>query len=304
MADLPAAFTIKEVWEAATAFMGALSGAFKKIAPPDSKVWIIVGTLAAAAAYAVARLALAQNIVRLSRGVWIACAVGCILLGFVAVYRYVGNRSERTFTYEGDIKLTAMEGEYLDDVANDPDNEGKSIDDLMHDATGDPADVWTPDALRKSRRILGRGYAAMIFLFALGLYLGIEAYDMPEKDPVFSEKINKLRDVHFEHDKSTLGTDAREILKANAEILKDAFQQFPKATVMLEGYCDDRGNDQYNFNLGYNRADAVRKELTDDGIDAQKLSVTSHGRKDSTCAADDEVCRAKNRRVHLTGVQN
>jgi outer membrane protein OmpA-like peptidoglycan-associated protein len=304
MVDLPGSFTINDIWGWATTFMGGLSGAFKKIAPPNSKIWIIVGTLSAAAAYAIGKLVVAQKLLLLPRSIWMVCAAVCLVLGFLAVYSYVRNREERTIGYEGDIKLAGTEAEYRDDVKADPQNAGKSRDELLRDAAGDPADVWTPHALRKSRRILGRGYSVMVFLFALGLCLGVEAFNMQETDPAFADKVSKLRDVHFELNKSALSTDAIEILKADAEILEDAFQKFPKATVILEGYCDDRGDDQYNFNLGYNRADAVRNALIADGIESQKLSVVSHGRKDSNCKPDDDACRSAYRRVRLTAVQN
>ena len=74
--------------------------------------------------------------------------------------------------------------------------------------------------------------------------------------------------------------------------------------MILEGYCDDRGTDEYNFALGYKRADAARQALLSAQIDKEKLAVSSHGKKESACGSNDESCRQKNRRVHLTAIQN
>jgi peptidoglycan-associated lipoprotein len=104
--------------------------------------------------------------------------------------------------------------------------------------------------------------------------------------------------------KTDLSADAAAVLKADAEILKDAFKQFNKATVLLEGYGDDRGTDEYNFVLGYKRTEVVRQALLALQIDKEKLTVASHGRMESACKPNDESCRQKNRRVHLMAVQN
>jgi peptidoglycan-associated lipoprotein len=93
----------------------------------------------------------------------------------------------------------------------------------------------------------------------LGICLGIEGYNTPKPDSTFAEKIAMLRDVHFALDRSDLNPDSTELLTADAEILKAAFKQFGKATVIVEGYCDERGAEEYNFTLGYKRAEAARQ---------------------------------------------
>src|SRR5262249_51247347 len=161
------------------------------------------------------------------------------------------------------------EAEYLRDVAaNNVQN--KARDDLLRDAAGRVDHVWTPQALNKSRRILGIWYTLFIALLAFGLYLGIEAFNTPKPEPTFAEKIAKLKDIHFERNKSDLSADAAAILDDNAEILNAVFKQFNKAAVILEGHCDDRGSDEYNFVLGYKRAEAAREALIAAGIDKEK----------------------------------
>ena len=299
MLSTPQPFTIALIFDAGVAFMGLISGGLKEIAPPETpKIWVI------SAAFFSAKLLFGLNGVQLSRNVWFGASMVFVWLAITCGIGYILSRFARTITYEGETKLAGSAAEYLEDVTNDPQNNGKTRDELLRDAAGVAGDVWTAEALSKSRRILGIEYTIFITLLAFGLYLGIEAYNTPRPDPSFADKIAKLKDVHFELNKSDLSPDAADLLNADAEILKDVFKQFNKATVILEGYCDDRGTDEYNFALGYKRADAARQALLSAQIDKEKLAVSSHGKKESACGSNDESCRQKNRRVHLTAIQN
>ena len=255
-------------------------------------------------AFFTAKLFLGLTDAQVSRNTWFGAAIVFVWLAIILCIVYVLTRFARTITYEGTTKLAGSPAEYRQDVVNDPQNAGKTRDDLVRDAAGQVGDVWTAEALNKSRRTLGIEYTAFISLLALGLYLGIEAYNTAKPDPTFAERVAKLRDVHFDLNKSELSPDATDLLNANADVLKDVFKQFNKATVILEGYCDDRGTDQYNFVLGYQRAEAVRKVLLDSHIAQEKLAVASHGKRESSCPANDESCQQKNRRVHLAVIQN
>ncbi len=277
MLSTPQPFTIALIFDAGVAFMGLISGGLKEIAPPETpKIWVILGTITASAAFFSAKLLFGLNGVQLSRNVWFGASMVFVWLAITCGIGYILSRFARTITYEGETKLAGSAAEYLEDVTNDPQNNGKTRDELLRDAAGVAGDVWTAEALSKSRR----------------------------PDPSFADKIAKLKDVHFELNKSDLSPDAADLLNADAEILKDVFKQFNKATVILEGYCDDRGTDEYNFALGYKRADAARQALLSAQIDKEKLAVSSHGKKESACGSNDESCRQKNRRVHLTAIQN
>jgi len=308
MTTAPAQLTLKLILDAGVAFMGLMSGGLKDIAPPEMpKLWVILGTITAAIAFFTARLLLILNSVQVSRDVWLSASIIFAWLAVVSGLIYLLTRFGRTVIYEGQTILAGTDAERLEDVANDPQNAGKTREELILDAGGIAGDVWTNGALIKSRRVLGIEYTVFIMLLAFGLYLGIEAYNSPQRPqpvPTFPEKIAKLRDVHFGLNGSDLNADAADLLNADAEILKDAFKQFNKATVILEGYCDDRGTDEYNFALGYRRAEAARQVLLAAKIDSQKLTVSSHGKKGSVCPENDDSCREKNRRVHLIAIQN
>jgi outer membrane protein OmpA-like peptidoglycan-associated protein len=305
MAAVSEQLTLTLIFDAGVAFMAAISGGFKSIAPPEiPKIWVLLGTIAASAAFFSAKLLYALEGVPLSRNSWLAACMAFVWAAFVLGIVYVLTRIARTVTYGGETKLAGSPAEYLPQVAADPQNVGKSRDDLVRDAAGVVEHVWPPRALARSRTILGIEYTLFIALLALGLYLGIEAFNAPKPVPTFAERVAKLLDVHFALGKSDLGADAEAILKADAEILSDVFKQFDKATVIVEGYCDDRGTDEYNFVLGYERAEATRNALVGAGIDPKRLTVVSHGKRESTCASHDESCRRQQRRVHLVAVQN
>jgi peptidoglycan-associated lipoprotein len=307
MASVPEPFSLKLIFDAGVAFMALISGGLKEIAPPEMpKLWVIIGTITASGAFFSAKLLLGMSDGGPSRNFWFAASLIFVWLGVVCGIIYILTRFTRTVTYEGETKLAGSAAEYLADVAQDPQNRGKSREELVRDAAGVTADIWTQEALSKSRRILGIEYTILISLLALGLYLGIEAYNTPKPKPnsTFAETVSKLHDVHFQVGKADLGADAADLVKSNAEILKDTFKQFKNATVIIEGYCDDRGTDEYNFALGYKRAESVVAALLALDISRNRLKLTSHGKKESTCPANDEPCRQKNRRVHFTAVQN
>jgi peptidoglycan-associated lipoprotein len=307
MATVPEQFSLTLIFDAGVAFMGLISGGLKEIAPPEMpKTWVILGTITASGAFFSAKLLWGMSGGGPSRNFWFAASMIFVWLAVICGVIYVLTRFARTVIYEGETKLAGSAAEYLDDVAQDPQNRGKNRDELVRDAAGVTSDVWTQAALSKSRRILGIEYTLFISLLALGLYLGIEAYNTPKPkpDPTFADRVSKLHDVHFELGKADLSADAADLVKSNAEILKDAFKQFKNATVIVEGYCDDRGTDEYNFALGYKRAEAVAAALIALDISGNKLKLASHGKKESACPPDDEPCRQKNRRVHFTAVQN
>jgi outer membrane protein OmpA-like peptidoglycan-associated protein len=305
MAMSPQQLSLTLIFDAGVLFMGVISGGLKDIAPPEMpKFWAILGTIAASGAFLSAKLLFGLYDIPVSQEVWFGVSLIFIWLAIICGVIYILTRSSRTITYQGQTQLAGSPEEYLPAVAKDPQNKGKTRDELLSDAAGVAGDVWTAKALNKSRRILGIEYTLFISLLAFGFYLGIEAFNAPRPDPTFAEKVAKLKDVHFELDKSDLSPDAADLLNSDAEILKDVFKEFKKATVTLEGYCDDRGTDGYNFILGYKRAEAVRQALLTFHIDKDKIAVSSRGKQESICQADVELCHQKDRRVRLTVTQN
>lgn len=101
-----------------------------------------------------------------------------------------------------------------------------------------------------------------------------------------------LQTVYFGFDKSNLGTDARNILQANAEVM----MQYPAWNVVIEGHCDERGSTEYNLALGERRAAAVKTYYIDYGIDGSKIDILSYGEERPAVKGSNEEAWSKNRR--------
>jgi peptidoglycan-associated lipoprotein len=67
--------------------------------------------------------------------------------------------------------------------------------------------------------------------------------------------------------------------------------------VVIGGYCDERGSDEYNLALGQNRADAAKKALVAAGVAADRMRVVSYGKEKPFCTESTEECWQQNRRA-------
>ncbi len=110
-----------------------------------------------------------------------------------------------------------------------------------------------------------------------------------------SEIESKLPTVYFAFDKYDITSEMQAKIDAAAELGKS--DEAKSLNVKLEGNCDEWGSDEYNFALGLKRAEAVKKALVADGIDASRISMVSYGESNPVCTEHTRECWAKNRRV-------
>lgn len=103
-------------------------------------------------------------------------------------------------------------------------------------------------------------------------------------------------DIHFEFDSSALLSDAQEILQKKAEWLRNN----TNVRVVIEGYCDERGTNEYNLALGERRAASAKAYLTDLGISGSRLTTISYGEERPLDSGHNEEAWSKNRRTHFT----
>jgi len=106
---------------------------------------------------------------------------------------------------------------------------------------------------------------------------------------------SKLPTVYFAFDKYDITPEMQAKIDAAAELGNT--EKAKSLNVKLEGNCDEWGSDEYNFALGLKRADAVKKALVADGIDASRISMVSYGESNPVCSEHTKECWAKNRRV-------
>jgi OOP family OmpA-OmpF porin len=69
--------------------------------------------------------------------------------------------------------------------------------------------------------------------------------------------------------------------------------------VVLEGHTDDLGSEESNQELGLKRALAVQAELSEQGVDAERLSAVSFGETRPVDLGKTAQARALNRRVEV-----
>jgi peptidoglycan-associated lipoprotein len=112
---------------------------------------------------------------------------------------------------------------------------------------------------------------------------------------VTEEKLSRFDDVRFDFDKSVVKEDGRKTCQAVADYLK----KNPKAKLLIEGHCDERGTAEYNMALGERRATAVMTYLVSLGVPKAALSTVSFGKEKPLDPGHDEGAWAKNRRAHF-----
>ena len=105
--------------------------------------------------------------------------------------------------------------------------------------------------------------------------------------------VQELINVNFDYESYDLSKSASEILKKNANYLKE----YPTLSIIVEGYCDQRGTVEYNLALGQKRASAVRNYYISLGIPANNIGTISYGKEKMLDDSDNEGAYAKNRRA-------
>ena len=92
-----------------------------------------------------------------------------------------------------------------------------------------------------------------------------------------------VQDAYFDYDKSDIRDDARETLTKDAAALKSILADFPNASIVVEGHCDERGSAEYNLGLGDRRATSAKEFLVQLGVPADRLKTISYGKERPQC---------------------
>jgi peptidoglycan-associated lipoprotein len=102
--------------------------------------------------------------------------------------------------------------------------------------------------------------------------------------------------VKFGFDKADIGPKAKEILDNLVTQLK---ADNKNVFIEIQGYTDSVGNEQYNMKLGLERAEGVRRYLSQAGIPLHRMSTISYGEENPIADNKTKDGRSKNRRVVL-----
>jgi len=98
--------------------------------------------------------------------------------------------------------------------------------------------------------------------------------------------------IHFAFDSAAIKSSEKPSLESVAAALKSDVS----AKLLIEGYCDERGTEEYNRSLGERRSLAAREALAKDGIDPSRIRTISYGKDKPADTGHDEAAWGKNRR--------
>lgn len=105
-----------------------------------------------------------------------------------------------------------------------------------------------------------------------------------------------VQDIFFDYDRYEVRTDAEGTLSRDASYLDG----HPGLKIVIGGYCDERGSNEYNLALGQDRADSARKALINAGVAASRIRVISYGKERPFCTEPTEACWQQNRCAAFT----
>jgi outer membrane protein OmpA-like peptidoglycan-associated protein len=119
--------------------------------------------------------------------------------------------------------------------------------------------------------------------------------DVLQAKPTDRGLVVTLGDVLFDTGKAGLKAGAT----SNLNKLVAFLNQYPDRTVVIEGYTDSVGSEDYNQGLSERRADSVKAYLAGQGIGAIRLSALGKGESDPVAGNDSAAGRQQNRRVEV-----
>jgi peptidoglycan-associated lipoprotein len=102
------------------------------------------------------------------------------------------------------------------------------------------------------------------------------------------------RRVFFDLNSSILDGDATAMLRSNVSWLTNM-----NSDIIIEGHCDERGTREYNLALGQQRAEAVVRFLTAQGISPSRIQAISYGKERPLIRGHSNSAWSKNRRAEI-----
>jgi len=106
----------------------------------------------------------------------------------------------------------------------------------------------------------------------------------------------------FDFDRLNFATGSATILPESQEQINNivaVLKAYPNVNVKVGGYTDNVGGAAANLRLSQQRANAVRAELVNHGIPANRLQAEGYGEEHPVADNSTEEGRARNRRIAL-----
>lgn len=115
---------------------------------------------------------------------------------------------------------------------------------------------------------------------------------------VAAAKVTLNADALFDFDKSVIKPAA----KASLDSLVGKVKSLTLEVIVAVGHTDSIGTDAYNQKLSIRRAEAVKKYLVSQGIEAKRIYVEGKGESQPVADNKTKEGRAKNRRVQIEAI--
>jgi outer membrane protein OmpA-like peptidoglycan-associated protein len=129
----------------------------------------------------------------------------------------------------------------------------------------------------------------------------ISMLSQPDVERLFGDALSALPPapeqftLYFRFQSEELTVESRDLLR---DVLRKV-RNHPVPDVLVVGHTDTTGAASANVRLGLKRATMVRDLLVKAGLEASRISVTSHGERDLLVQTPDETFEPRNRRVEV-----
>jgi len=136
----------------------------------------------------------------------------------------------------------------------------------------------------------------------------LAAAEARERAELLAQRVNELEarptdrglvltlgDVLFEFGKSNMLSGGLKSMDDLAGFL----QEYPNRNIMIEGFTDNIGSEAFNLELSRNRANAVKSELVNRSIAANRINTIGYGFQFPVANNSTESGRQQNRRVEI-----
>lgn len=173
--------------------------------------------------------------------------------------------------------------------------------------------LWSEFVVMKSKTFFSllRGFCLLFVVFSLSScasrkdqFAGIDGdyvLGTPLPDRVaganfFGDSVTKgqFPPVYFAFDSYSVSSSELPKVRDLAAAMKNF-----KNDIIIAGFTDERGTEEYNRGLGERRAQAVRSALIEMGIDGGRIQTVSFGAEMPADPASNEEAWAKNRRTEF-----
>ena len=122
---------------------------------------------------------------------------------------------------------------------------------------------------------------------------GIESFQDPSMNPTWA---SIFRTIHFDLNSNLVKGQAN---LSTVSAIANYMKRNPNTYVFIEGHCDEKGPEAYNFALGSRRSNSVRNLLIQEGVNPDNLFTISFGKERPLLLDHNEEAWGQNRRAEF-----